>query len=329
MNFIDLWWSFALIIIGSYLLGSMNNAIILSKFMGKDIRKLGSGNPGTMNVSRTLGLKAAVLVLFLDILKGVIPTLIATFAFGDSLFEASTLPVSVMAKYMAGFFAVLGHIFPCYYRFKGGKGIATTIGVFLVCNPLFGIIFAIVALLFILVTGIGSMGSFLGTTPPAIIASMNIYRDYLVKEPVMEFKIAYLIFVNAFIMGIVVLTWIAHRQNIKRLLSGDEHPTEWLQMIKDISLKKRIKKQKEEEAKKANKDGENLSLPQDVVENSDNSNNLDGENLPQSQQNLDNETTAETAENVAQTASENAEENDTQTASETAEEKVETISCDA
>ena len=298
MNFIDLWWSFALIIIGSYLLGSMNNAIILSKFMGKDIRKLGSGNPGTMNVSRTLGLKAAVLVLFLDILKGVIPTLIATFAFGDSLFEASTLPVSVMAKYMAGFFAVLGHIFPCYYRFKGG-------------------------------TGIGSMGSFLGTTPPAIIASMNIYRDYLVKEPVMEFKIAYLIFVNAFIMGIVVLTWIAHRQNIKRLLSGDEHPTEWLQMIKDISLKKRIKKQKEEEAKKTNKDGENLSLPQDVVENSDNSNNLDGENLPQSQQNLDNETTAETAENVETSASENAEENVVQTANETAEEKVETISCDA
>lgn len=241
MNFASLWWSFALLIVGSYLFGSLNNAIILTSLLGKDIRKMGSGNPGTMNVSRTLGLKAALLILVLDILKGVVPTLIATLVFSDELFESSTLPVSVMAKYMAGFFAVLGHIFPCYYKFKGGKGIATTIGVFLVCNTVVALIFAVVALCFILITGIGSMGSFLATTPPAIFASISIYSEYLVKEPVAEYKIAYLIFVNAFIMGIVVLTWVAHRQNIKRLLSGDEHPTEWLQMIKDISLKKRLK----------------------------------------------------------------------------------------
>lgn len=258
MNFASLWWSFALLIVGSYLFGSLNNAITLSSLAGKDIRKMGSGNPGTMNVSRTLGLKAALLVLALDILKGVIPTLVATLVFSDELFDLSTLPVSVMAKYMAGFFAVLGHIFPCYYRFKGGKGIATTIGVFLVCNTVVALIFAIVALCFILFTGIGSMGSFLATTPPAIFASMSIYRDYLVKEPVVEYKIAYLIFVNAFIMGIVALTWIAHRENIKRLLSGDEHPTEWYQMIKDISLKKRLKS-------KSEKTGLNFEAPENDV----------------------------------------------------------------
>lgn len=258
MNFASLWWSFALLIVGSYLFGSLNNAITLSSLVGKDIRKMGSGNPGTMNVSRTLGLKAALLVLALDILKGVIPTLVATLVFSDELFDLSTLPVSVMAKYMAGFFAVLGHIFPCYYRFKGGKGIATTIGVFLVCNTVVALIFAIVALCFILFTGIGSMGSFLATTPPAIFASMSIYRDYLVKEPVVEYKIAYLIFVNAFIMGIVALTWIAHRENIKRLLSGDEHPTEWYQMIKDISLKKRLKS-------KSEKTGLNFEAPENDV----------------------------------------------------------------
>lgn len=258
MNFASLWWSFALLIVGSYLFGSLNNAITLSSLAGKDIRKMGSGNPGTMNVSRTLGLKAALLVLALDILKGVIPTLVATLVFSDELFDLSTLPVSVMAKYMAGFFAVLGHIFPCYYRFKGGKGIATTIGVFLVCNTVVALIFAIVALCFILFTGIGSMGSFLATTPPAIFASMSIYRDYLVKEPVVEYKIAYLIFVNAFIMGIVALTWIAHRENIKRLLSGDEHPTEWYQMIKDISLKKRLKS-------KSEKTGLNFEAPESDV----------------------------------------------------------------
>lgn len=246
MNFASLWWSFALLIIGAYLLGSVNNAIIYSRILGKDIRKLGSGNPGTMNVSRTLGLKAAVLILVLDICKGVIPTLIASLAFSDEVFEFSTLPVREMAKYMAGFFVVLGHIFPCYYKFKGGKGIATTIGVFLVCDTFVAVIFAIVALLFILSTGIGSMGSFLATTPPAIFASLRIYTDYLEQEPVMEYRIIYLVFVNAFILGIVALTWIAHRQNIKRLLSGDEHPTEWLQMIKDIKLKKKLKRQREE-----------------------------------------------------------------------------------
>lgn len=254
MNFASLWWSFALLIIGSYLLGSVNNAIIYSKIHGKDIRNLGSGNPGTMNVSRTLGLKAAVIVLFLDILKGVIPTLIATLAFSDEVFEFSTLPVKEMAKYMAGFFVVLGHIFPCFYRFKGGKGIATTIGVFLVCDTFVAVIFAIVALLFILSTGIGSMGSFLATTPPAIFASLHIYKDYLELEPNVEYRIAYLIFVNAFILGIVAFTWIAHRQNIRRLLSGDEHPTEWLQMIKDIKLKRKLKKQAEAEKLNAESD---------------------------------------------------------------------------
>lgn len=241
MSFFSIWYYFALLIAGSYLLGSVNNAIILTGIMGKDIRKMGSGNPGTMNVSRSLGIKVALLVLVLDILKGVIPTLVATLVFSDEVFEGSTLPISVMAKYMAGFFAVSGHIFPCYYHFKGGKGIATTIGTFLVSNPIVTLIFAVVALAFILITRIGSMGSFLATTPSAIWASMTVYRDYLSDEPVPEYKLIYLIFVNIFIIGTVVLTWVAHRQNIKRLLEGEEHPTEWLQMIKDLSLKKKVK----------------------------------------------------------------------------------------
>lgn len=241
MSFFSIWYYFALLIIGSYLLGSVNNAIILTGIMGKDIRKMGSGNPGTMNVSRSLGIKVALLVLVLDILKGVIPTLVATLVFSDEVFEGSTLPISVMAKYMAGFFAVLGHIFPCYYHFKGGKGIATTIGTFLVSNPIVTLIFAVVALAFILITRIGSMGSFLATTPSAIWASMTVYSDYLSDEPVPEYKLIYLIFVNIFIIGTVILTWVAHRQNIKRLLEGEEHPTEWLQMIKDLSLKKKVK----------------------------------------------------------------------------------------
>ena len=248
MNFSTLWWPFALIIIGSYLMGSTNNAIIITKLLGKDIRGVGSGNPGTMNVSRNFGLKIGALVLFLDILKGVIPTLVATLAFKGKYFEFSTLPVSVMAKYMSGFFVVLGHIFPAFYKLKGGKGIATTVGVFLVCNFVIAAIFGVVAIAFILVTRIGSMGSFIATTPPAIWSCLELYNDYFLKEPVIEYALTYFIFANMFILGIVALTWVAHRENIKRLLSGDEHPTEWLQMFRDRKLKKSKQHPSEEES---------------------------------------------------------------------------------
>ena len=268
MNFSTLWWQFLLLIVGSYLYGSVNNAILITRLMGKDIRKIGSGNPGTMNVSRNFGIKIGALVLVLDMLKGVVPTLIAVLVFTDKTFEYSTLPVSVMAKYMAGFFVVLGHIFPAYYKLKGGKGIATTLGVFLVCDFFVGAIFAIVALCFILVTRIGSMGSFLATTPPAIFACIELYNKYYLVEPVLEYRITYLVFANMFILGIIALTWVAHRQNIQRLLSGDEHPTEWLQMIKDIKLKKQ-KAQQEDQLDDVTEAVDNVKSDDQIVESQD------------------------------------------------------------
>ena len=240
MKISEYWWAFALIAVVSYLFGNVNTAILISKAMKRDIRKEGSGNPGTMNMSRVFGVKIGLLVLVLDILKGVIPTLISGLFFGDALVEGTTLPVSLLARYCAGFFVVLGHIFPVFYKFKGGKGIASTIGVFLVTEWYIAVIFGVVALLFIFITRIGSMGSFLATTPPAIYACIDIYnRYYKLAEDVNNVYIAYFIVINLFILGIVVLTWFAHRQNIERLLSGDEHPTNWLQMIKDLKLKKK------------------------------------------------------------------------------------------
>ena len=240
MKISEYWWAFALIAGVSYLFGNVNTAILISKAMGRDIRKEGSGNPGTMNMSRVFGVKVGLLILVLDILKGVIPTLVAGLFFGNALFEGTTLPVSLLARYTAGFFVVFGHIFPAFYKFKGGKGIASTIGVFLVTEWYIAVIFGIAALLFIFITRIGSMGSFLATTPPAIYACIDIYNSYYkLAEDVNNAYIAYFIVINLFILGIVVLTWFAHRQNIERLLSGDEHPTNWLQMIKDLKLKKK------------------------------------------------------------------------------------------
>ena len=159
MYFKDLWWSFLLIALGSYFIGNINFAVIISRSKNKDIRNMGSGNPGTLNMSRQFGLKFGVLTLILDILKGAVPTLVATLVYREMTFGDSHLAVSEMAQYLAGFFAVLGHIFPAIYKFKGGKGIATTIGVFLVTEPIVTLIFAIIAIIYILVKEIGSIGS--------------------------------------------------------------------------------------------------------------------------------------------------------------------------
>ena len=237
MYFVHCVWYLVLIAIASYLIGGVNFSIIISKLKKHDIRKEGSGNPGTLNMSRTFGLKTGLLILLLDISKGLVPTLIARLAFGDLTFAGADFKVYYLSEYVAGFFVVLGHIFPVYFKFKGGKGIATTIGVFLATQWYIAIIFGIVAIAFILMTKIGSMGSFLATTPPAIFACIDLYNqvDLAGRNPYM---LTYYIGVNMLVLGIIVLTWYAHRKNIERLVSGDEHATDWLQMIKDTKLKK-------------------------------------------------------------------------------------------
>ena len=246
-----------LVAIGSYLLGNVNNAVIVSKLLKRDIRNEGSGNPGTMNMSRVFGLKIGLLILVLDILKGAIPTFLVGFIFGDKLFAGSMLPITLLTRYLAGFFVVFGHIFPVFLHFKGGKGIASTIGVFVVTEWYIAIIFGVVALLFIFVTRIGSMGSFLATTPPAIYACLDIYNTYYKPSVQVDGgEITYFIVINMLILGIVVLTWFAHRQNIGRLLSGDEHPTDWWQMIKDLKLKNKKQKVSSDDEKSVGENGE-------------------------------------------------------------------------
>ena len=241
-----LWWQFLLLAIGSYLIGSINFSVMISKFLHKDIRKVGSGNPGTLNMSRTFGLKVGVLVLLLDMVKGAVPTLIGLLLYNNFYFNNTTLPISLLAKVLSGFFAVLGHVFPIYTKFKGGKGIATTIGVFAVCNPLVMVISGALAILFILFTEVGSMGSFLATTPGAIAASFSVYKHYIQANTIFVGQVLTAVITNLFIVAIIILTWYAHRKNIQRLISGDEHPTNWLQMIRESKIKKKLKENKKE-----------------------------------------------------------------------------------
>ena len=106
LTFAYAWWQFLLLAIGSYLLGSVNFAVIISKLKHKDIRTAGSGNPGTLNMSRTFGLGIGVLTLLLDILKGAIPTLVAILVYDKYCFEGTDLSVGMVIKVACGFFAV-------------------------------------------------------------------------------------------------------------------------------------------------------------------------------------------------------------------------------
>ena len=236
-------WILIILTVCSYLFGNVNWAIIISKLKKTDIRKMGSGNPGTLNMSRNLGLGLGLLTFFLDIMKGVIPTLVAFLMLKDRCFEGTDFVVSDFAIYLCGFCVVMGHIYPAFFKFKGGKGIASTIGVFLVCEISHGwewsvvIIMALVAaLVFIYLTEFGAMGSFIAITPPAIGSAIRLY--FLYGAATNATVITFHVLANMLIFAICLFTWFAHRGNIERMLAGDEHPTS----IKEMVVKMRAKK---------------------------------------------------------------------------------------
>jgi len=132
---------FLLLSLGSYLFGNINPAIIITRIKkGIDIRSVNSQNAGATNVTITLGFKYGIIIALLDILKGVIPVLIARLLF----------PTDDAYWFLAGFFVLMGHIFPAFYQFRGGKGTATLIGVLFTTMPLYaGLLFTLSVILLI------------------------------------------------------------------------------------------------------------------------------------------------------------------------------------
>ncbi len=234
----------------SYFIGNVNWAIIISKCKKTDIRAVGSGNPGTLNVSRNLGLKLGLLTFFLDIIKGALPTLIAFFVFRGVSIDNSFFDLEDVAIYLCGLCVVLGHIFPVIFKFKGGKGIASTIGVLLVCESVHGLAFAVVAIMalvcaavFIYFTEFGAMGSFIAITPPAISGCIYMFLKYGTTQ-MNTIELVLYIATNLLILLICFFTWFAHRKNIERMLSGEEHPTSIKSMIIKLKEKNMQKKDK-------------------------------------------------------------------------------------
>lgn len=197
----------AIVAIIAYLIGSINFSVILSKKMaGFDVREKGSGNAGTTNMLRSVGKKAAAITLVCDILKGVIAILIAMLM--NKIFPNSNGALLVQ---IAGVAVILGHTFPIFFKFKGGKGVATSLGVLIISNWQIGLICLVFALILIILTQMVSVGS---------IAAAILY-------PVLTIFIPqnYILPGNYIIYSVVLAVIIVfnHRENVKRLLSGTEN----------------------------------------------------------------------------------------------------------
>ena len=190
----------------AYLIGSINFSVILSKKMaGFDVREKGSGNARTTNMLRAVGKKAAAITLICDILKGVISILIAILI-GNMVNRNQALLVQI-----AGVAVIIGHTFPVFFKFKGGKGVATSLGVLIMSNWKIGLICLVFAIILIILTRMVSVGSIAAAILNPLL-TLFIPENYIVPG-------YYLIY--SIILAIIVI--FNHRENVKRLLNGTEN----------------------------------------------------------------------------------------------------------
>jgi len=199
-------------IIGAYLLGSIPFGLLIAKAHGKDLRSIGSGNIGATNVSRALGRKWAYVCFALDVLKGMVPMLVI-------MFIAKPAGVVMLLLWLlVGCAAILGHIFPIYLKFKGGKGVATSFGIALGLWPYYtiGALFAIATwVVVVLIWRYVSLASIVGSVifPVVLITAIILKPDW-------DLYSLWPLLVAATAIPLMVI--IRHRDNIKRLRTGTE-----------------------------------------------------------------------------------------------------------
>ncbi len=193
----------------AYAIGSINFSVLLSKrIAGFDVREKGSGNAGTTNMLRSVGKGAAALTLVLDILKGVLAILIAKYVLGNIASEAN---VAILVQ-IAGFFAVVGHTFPIFFGFKGGKGVATSLGVLLLIQPVIGGICLVFALVVMAITRMVSLGSIMAAMLFPVL-TIFITDNYIADGYTYVF----------FGIAMAALVIFNHRSNLKRIYKGEEN----------------------------------------------------------------------------------------------------------
>ena len=248
-----------LVLVLSYLIGSINMSIIISKLMGKgDIREQGSKNAGTTNALRTLGKGPALIVFIWDVLKGVIAIWLSRllayicFPMADSIVYSEELTCAYTYGFMlATIGVVLGHNFPIYFGFKGGKGVATSLGCILAIEPQIGLVCLVAGISMIALFNMVSIGSIIAAIIyPICIFFMGGSFDPIIPDTFGRVKVIYFIF--SILMALTVI-W-RHKENIKRIRNGTEN-----KLIKS-------KEEKFEEAKKKSEEESYEAEASEVVE---------------------------------------------------------------
>lgn len=205
--------SYIIVTIIAYLLGSISFSVIISKKMaGFDVREKGSGNAGSTNMLRSVGKGAALITLLCDVLKGII-AIVISIVIGNIVKDAN----KELLLQIAGVAVVLGHTFPVFFQFKGGKGVATSLGILLMSNWQIGLICLVFALVLMALTRIVSLGSCAAAVLFPVL-TLFINEHYTVLT---EGKNGNVYFVYSLILAMIVL--YNHRSNIKRLLNGTEN----------------------------------------------------------------------------------------------------------
>ena len=201
--------SYIIVAIIAYAIGSINFSVIISKKMaGFDVREKGSGNAGATNMLRSVGTKAAVLTLLCDALKGVVAIVFAIIVGAIAKNSDKALLVQI-----AGILVVIGHTFPVFFNFKGGKGVATSLGVLLMTNWKIGLICLVFALVLMALTKMVSMGS-VGAAILFPVLVLFINTNYTISDGSSYF-------VYSIILALIVA--FNHRSNIQRILNGTEN----------------------------------------------------------------------------------------------------------
>ncbi len=200
---------FIVIAVLSYLLGSLNFGIILSKAMGDDVRKKGSGNAGTTNMLRNYGKGLAALTIIGDMVKVAIAILISVFICKKLgvINNSQSFPMEMLVKCFSGFFCVLGHIFPVFFGFKGGKGVATSGGMVFMIDWRIGLILLAIFIIVVVITKYVSLGSLImAALYPALI--LAFHQNLTITSISLIFT---------------AIVFIAHRENIKKLMNHNEN----------------------------------------------------------------------------------------------------------
>ena len=233
------WWQFLLIAVISYMVGCFNFALLISRMKKNDVSKLGSGNPGAMNMIRNFGPVIGFLTFFLDAFKAGIPAIIVYHlynkgfygafqgerVFSGAVFAGTAFPVGCFGAFLSGASVVFGHIYPATRHFKGGKGIASGVGLFWLmlgmANPwywLLGLGLIIVWPFAITLTKKGSLCAL------CVLAGFCVWQIGALFAAGGPGNI-WVSFSVAFAFFVVALSWVAHHKNIRALLSGEEHET--------------------------------------------------------------------------------------------------------